>query len=224
MPVKYPRLKMVQHEGAMDYRGFCRAVAALWEKSHPDIKMVAQGSRLFANPTDPILTYHLQRRVPADSTPAPRVMEAFDDETLVVDLSGVESAVVNNIQTFRQDFENTVVFTIHVPLEKGGGEVADLLCEDFERFMLEHTGVLRALGAQNLRYAVRFHDDNLMKEMSSNTVKRFVAYTLYTQNVTQNTVQNLKNIEVEIRASLDSEDIVKTELNESSWLVTEQSS
>jgi hypothetical protein len=110
----------------------------------------------------------------------------------------------------RQDFTNEVVFTIHVPLEKGGGEIADMLCEEFERFMLEHTGLFMRLGARNLRYSMRFHDDNLLKEMSQFTVKRFIAYTLYTQNVTQTTVPNLRKLEVEIRASLDSTDSIHT--------------
>jgi len=199
--------KLTQLPEALEYLKFCRAVEMAWSKGHPDIPLVAQGSKLFDN-NKPVITYHLQRRSPIDSTPKRRVMESFDDDTSVTNLNGVVQVTRRNVQTYRQEFENTIVFSIHVPVEKGGGEVADMLCEEFERFMVEHTGLFMRLGAKHLTYAVRFHDDNLLREMSLESVRRFISYTLHTQIVTQTTAPNLQRLEAEIRASLDSTDTI----------------
>lgn len=202
MTIKYPERKMMQHDSSLDYPKFCRAVSLAWGKGHPDIPLIALGSKLFDN-NKPVITYHIQRRKPADETPKPRVLESIIDETITVNLSGEEVTDVTEVQTEYQKFLNEIVFTIHVPIEEGGGEVADLICEEFERFMQEHTKLFMKLGASNLSYLMRFHDDNLVKEMSQNTIKRFIAYTLYTQTVTQTNSPVLRQLEVEIRSTLD---------------------
>lgn len=210
MTAKYPRLLLPRTDESMDYIKFGKVVNIAWEKSHPDIRLMALGSPLFDNDA-PVITYHTQRKVPASSTPRPRVTQNYIDEQSITQLDDTVITTENEIQTYRQNFENQIVFTIHVPVNKGGGEIADQLCEEFERFMLEHTSLFMKLGAKNLRYAMRFHDDNLLKEMSQNTVKRFIAYTLYTQTVTQTTVPILQLLEVEIRASLETTDSLNTQ-------------
>lgn len=213
MPAKYPKLQLPRTDEPMDYIKFGKVICQAWEKSHPSIRLIALGTKLYENDY-PVITYHIQRRVASESTPKPRVTQSYINVETETDLNDVETEVETELITFRQDFENEIVFTIHVPVNKGGGEVADQLCEEFERFMLEHTGLFMRLGAKNLRYKMRFHDDNLIKEMSQNTVKRFIAYTLYTQTVTQMAVPTLQKLEVEIRISLEDTDSLYSEETE----------
>lgn len=201
--------KLRQHPESMEYVKFCNAVQIIWEKSHPDIPIMALGSKLFDN-NKPIITFHLQRREPAASTPKPRVLESFSDSTTITNLQGVTVIQNEEIQTSRMDFDNTIVFTVHVPVEKGGGEIADKICEEFERFMIEHVTVFMKLGAKNLRYGIRFYDDNLLKEFSQNSVRRFISYTLYTQIVTQTKLPILQQVEVETRIGLDALEKIST--------------
>lgn len=207
MPAKYPAVLYPQTNEAMDYVKFGKVVGLAWAKSHPDIGFMAQGSKKFDN-NKPIITYHLQRRLPISTTPEPRFMQSHVEVETITELDETSTEIEYEIITTRQDFENEIVFTIVVPLDKGGGEVADAICEEFERFMLEHKALFMRLGARNLRYKLRFHDDNLLKEMSQNSVKRFIAYTLYTQTVTQTNVPLLQQLEIEIRAGLDAIDSI----------------
>jgi len=209
MGVVDPVVKLRQAEGALEYEQFCKLVSMAWNKGHPDIPLMAAGSKNFDNERT-IITYHLQQREAEDHTKKPRVTEAFNTERVTVNLQGLEVVEEANIITFRQDFTNVVVFTVHVPIEKGGGEIADLVCAEFERFMIEHTPLFMRLGAKNLAYYRRFYDDNLLKELSSNSARRFIAYTLYTQIVTQSTSPILQQMEAELRVSLEGIDSVKT--------------
>lgn len=216
MAVVQPRLKLPQVEEAMDYVKFGKAVRIAWEKAHPDIPLRALGSKDFSTSTKAVITFHIQRRTASNNTPKPRLVEAFNEQWTRELLNDDEEEITEEVRTERQDFENEIVFTIHVPIEKGGGEVADMLAEEFERFMLEHTRLFMTLGAKNLRYLMRFHDDNLLNELSQTTVKRFISYTLYTQKVTQVNIPLLRNLEVEIRARLDSDDTIST-LTDRTW-------
>jgi hypothetical protein len=196
--------KMTQAPASMEYVQFCKAVEIAWRRSHPDIPMMAEGSKNFDN-AKTIITFHLQRRQPADNTPKQRAMENVYQTLTRPQISGPDIVEEEAVLTAMMRFENTVVFTIHVPKEQGGGEIADLLCEEFERFMLEHTRLLMQLGADQLRYFRRFYDDSLLKEGSSDSVRRFIAYTLHTQIVTQAKVPVLQQVEAEIRAVFEAE-------------------
>lgn len=195
-------VKFRQSPEAMEYVKFCKAVEFMWIKSHPDIPMMNLGSPLFDN-NKTVITFHLHRREPDDKTKKQRMMESFNAEGQVTNMQGVTVVVNQNIITSFQDFNNTVIFTVHTPLAKGGGEIADMVCEEFERFMVEHTPALMMLGARNLAYGLRFHDDNLLKEYSQDSVRRFISYTLYTQIVTVSNIPLLEQVVQETRASLE---------------------
>lgn len=199
--------KMLQAPASMEYVQFCKAVSIAWSKSHPDIPMMAEGSKNFDN-AGKFITFHLQRREPADSTPKQRAMENVYSRLTSTGIGGNEIVTEEATLTAMMKFSNTVVFTIHVPIEQGAGEIADLLCEEFERFMLEHTELFMRLGADQLRYFRRFYDDSLLSEGSSNSVRRFIAYTLHTQIVTQAKVPVLQQLEAEIRAVFEAENIL----------------
>jgi hypothetical protein len=186
----------------MEYAKFCKAVEFMWKKGHPDIPLIAVGSPLFEN-NKTVITFHLHRREPEDRTPKQRVVESFSNEVSIENLQGVTVIQDEYIQTARQDFINTVIFTIHTPIPKGGGEVADAVCEEFERFMVEHTPALMMLGARNLKYGLGFYDDTLLKEYSQNSVRRFISYTLYTQIVTVSKLPILQQVVEETRLSLE---------------------
>jgi|PlaIllAssembly_1097288.scaffolds.fasta_scaffold377071_2 hypothetical protein len=195
-------IKFKQSPEYMEYIKFCKAVELMWSKSHLDIPVMSLGSPLFDN-NKTIITFHLHRREPEDRTKKQRLVEAFSDEVQVTNLAGVTVVTDEHFVTARQDFINTVIFTVFTPIAKGGGEVADMICDEFERFMVEHTPALMLLGARNLTYGLRFHDDNLLKEYSQNSVRRFISYTLYTQIVTVSKLPILQKVVEETRLSLE---------------------
>lgn len=194
--------KIRQSPESMELSKFYKLVTQAWIKGHPNIPMMALGSKNFDN-NKVIITYHLQRREVSSHTKKPRKTESFNTQETKLDLQGLESTIEKNVITSRQDFENVVTFTIHVPTEKGGGEIAELLREEFERFMVEHTPLFMKLGARNLTYYRGFYDDSLLKELSTTSARRFVAYTVYTQIVTETSAPVLQSMEAELRVALD---------------------
>jgi len=203
--------RLQRHSEAMDYPKFVKAVSLAWVKAHPSIPLFALGSQKF-DTKYPAITVHIHSRTPDNNTPKVIPLESYYTQEKYFDQNGDEQEREVAVTTLRQDFTNELVFTIHVPAQEGGGEVADILTEEFERFMVEHTGLFMKLGARNLRYLRRFHDDNLLKELSQQSVRRFVAYSLYTQNVTYVKHPQLQSLEIEIRASLDSMETIVTVL------------
>jgi hypothetical protein len=153
----------------------------------------------------PCVTFHVHNRETDKNTPRPIKIELAEFTTAQTNLDDTTTDVTLLLEMHRQAFDNQIVFSMHAPLNKGAGEVADALAEEFERFMLEHTPLFMKLGARNLRYLKRFHDDNLSREMSQNTVTRFIAYTLYTERVTATPIDQLQKLETEIRVSLNFE-------------------
>jgi hypothetical protein len=195
--------KLTQADGSLTYPQFCVAVTTAWGKAHPDIPMLAIGAKNW-DTKFPCVTFHLQLRKPAEETPRMRRTENFQVEGTVRTVNGITEVVTKDIVTYRMNFDNQVIFTVHSTQDDGGVEMADQLAEEFESFMQLHTGLFMNLGAKGLRFFRRFHDENLLAEFSKVTIKRFLAYTLYTQRVTSTTQPQLKELETEIRVRLES--------------------
>lgn len=181
------RTRHLRAKGNLDYLQFIKLVDTLWEAAHPDVPFQASGSNVDA--VYPVVTYDLQLRKPHPSEPKVRFREEVRTP------NNRDAIVIGG-----QRYQNLVNFS--VTTEKNP-ELAEVLIEAFEDFMLEFTPVFKQLGLSEIVYARRLPDAEQSRRSEGIEI-RTVSYLVTTEKVIQTSKKKLEEFLVYARMALSS--------------------
>jgi hypothetical protein len=172
-----------QHaEGNLQYLDFIKLVDQLWTATHPEIPFFASGGKQDAR--YPSIIYSLQVRRPHPNEPKPRFREdvrtAPGEDTIIITA---------------QRFQNVINFAV---VTENDPQMAELIIEAFEDFMLEMTPVFKEMGVSEFVYARRLPDDE-DDRMGEDIVVRKVAYMVTTEKIRQTTEKKLNHFVIHAR-------------------------
>jgi hypothetical protein len=172
--------KPLQSGGKLSYLDFIGLVKFLWEQSHPNIpiKPSAPDEYDLLVDNEYIIVYDIELKKSANNEPKPRMRYAPDDQ---------------NVLIYGQRFQIFVGFTVIAKIGTAqDNEVVDAqiiedtavgcdaIIEEFEDFILEHVPIFKALGVNELVYARRVADSEVMRR-NRKLHKRKVIYSLTTE-------------------------------------------
>lgn len=184
---------MLRARGSLSYPEFVRLVTKVWMDAHPDIPIIATGTKNVAQ--YPIITYRLDLRKahPAEPKPKHREEIATDPTAPAALISG-------------QRFQNVITFTATAQEDP---HKAEEIIEEFQNFMLEFTPVFKELGASELVFLRRL-PDSADSRPGEGVVGRALSYLLTTETIRKIEVAKLEEVLVNARIFLQSDRAIFT--------------
>lgn len=173
--------EFMRHRGNLSYPQFIRLVTKMWMDAHPDIPIVATGTKEF--PKYPVITYRLDLRKTLPTEPKPRYREELETDT------GQRIVIAG------QRYQNVVTFTVFSQIDP---EQAEEVVELFEDFMIEFIPVFKEVGISELVFARRNPDMHDTRPAEGVT-ERSVTYLVTTEKIIVTTVEKLNEVSVDAR-------------------------
>lgn len=182
---------MLRARGSLSYPEFLRLLTKIWMDSHPDIPVIATGTKNLAQ--YPIITYRLDLRKAHPAEPKPKYREEIPTDV-------TQDAILIS----GQRFQNVITFTATTQEDP---HKAEEVIEEFQNFMLEFIPVFKELGASELVFMRRL-PDSVDSRPGEGIVSRSVSYLLTTETIKQTRVARLEEVLVDARVFLDTDQVV----------------
>ena len=142
----YTKQEHLRAKGNLSYLGFIALVKKLWEGGHPDIPIVPQQGKNYAQ--YPCIVFALEDRQTDTNEPK------FKHREEIIEEDGTAYIIHG------QRFVNIVSFTV---ITKNDPNSANAIIETFEDFIIEYTYLIKKFGAADFRYARRLSDRETKK-------------------------------------------------------------
>jgi hypothetical protein len=170
--------------GNITYLQLIDIVSNLWEKAHPELKIVPYGSREKFDPEIGYIVYNLDQKVPTQDNTKPRHRE----DVALTDGGEVE------IRVFTQSFMHLIEFTaVH-----RDPRTAEEILEAFEDFMMIITPEIKAVGAEEFIYNRRIADRD-QSRFGADIAARSVLFSAVLQKMIMVRPEALRSIQIEVR-------------------------
>lgn len=170
--------------GNVTYLQLIDIVANLWEKAHPELRIVPYGNRNQYDAEKGCIVYNLDQKRPKEDNTKPR----FQEDIVITDTGQM------TIKTFTQSFVHLIEFTAIHKYPR----TAEEILEAFEDFMMIITPEIKSLGTEEFLYNRRLADRDLSR-FGQDVASRSVMYTAVLQKMIMIRPEVLEEIQIEVR-------------------------
>lgn len=185
---QYPSIPKSVHlrsDGNVQYLQMIDFIKYLWEKGHPDVRMVPSAPISTANPDLGYIVYGLESRATQKDYAKARLIEVINEDDKIYEV-------------WMQSFDNFISFaSVH-----SNPRVSEEIIEAFEDFMIESTPVLKQVGVGELLYSRRYPDREDAR-IARDMCVRTVVYRAFLQKVRKIEREALQSICIEARVWWD---------------------
>lgn len=171
----------LQAEGNLTLLEFVAVVKRIWEESHPDIPVVTLAADHSAH--YPCIAWWLVNKRTMKQEPKARLRE--------------QKKVLNGrvYQVHGQRFQNLIAFSVYTDNKP---DLANVIIEEFESFMIKYIPLFKRLGASELVYAQRLPDDDESRA-GKDATRRTVTFWMTTELLYQIPFDRIEAVEIDIR-------------------------
>jgi hypothetical protein len=170
--------------GNVTYLQLIDIISNLWEKAHPELKIIPFGSREKFDPEIGYIVYHLNQKVPKANNTKPQ----FREDVAITDGGNID------LRIFTQSFMHLIEFTaIHYD-----PRTAEEILEAFEDFMMIITPEIKCVGAEEFIYNRRIADRDETR-FGADVASRSVLYSAILQKMVMVQPESLEAIQIEVR-------------------------